>query len=416
MNIFKSGTLAQIEAEYQKLFSKDERLKQIEQKFKSIMQVSYKAVKKAELRAIEKYLYAIMLIIDAIYNKLNKLEKKKKVDIPKDDLAFIFLIHNFFLGRYFNCDATLDKFAGFVGNYEMYIDNASTIVSKIKIHGKDANKLIAKLKKDADRIWYCDIPYSETDISSYSSDWFDEVQFADALGKSKGDYIVASRYNICGGREGGLDTIKKDGKTHGLSKKQKNIIKFFLRFVSEEFAMQYEQDIKDNSTEEENEKPDYTGENPNPWSHMSDGRTAKYIVFAFSNTEQLLGEEEKTKCVKNHLTVSVDSIRRMLKNTQISNISVEIMLTNMELDINMLPVKRVKDGIWYVPSFKTSSNYQVEPVTIIMDYELFVKEMVLFNISESIYKTSEERNLAAYLRDKYRKWGTLTRDKQKKDS
>lgn len=419
MNIFESGTLVQIESDYQSQFaidaknhnknvkdatkkwlSLDERLANAEQKYASIFRLSYKEVETQELRAIEKFLHAILLIIGAIYNELKDTKKEEKVDIPKEDLAFIFFMYYFLSNRHFYNDATIDKFADFVGSYEQYIDNASVIVSQIKIHREDANKLTAKLKEDADRIWYYDIPYSETDVSNYSSDWFDEAEFVDALGKSKGDYIVASRYNICDGRKGGLDAIKKDGKIQNLSNKHKNIIKFFLRFVSKDFASQYEQDVKDNSTEEENEKPDYTGKNSNPWSHISDGRTAKYIVFAFSNTEQILGDDGNTKYVKNHLTVSKDSIRRMLKNTQISNVEVEIMLTNMALDMNMLPVKRVEERIWYIPAIKTQSNYKIEPVTIIMDYELFIKEMVLFTISENIYKSSDAKNLAAYFRNK----------------
>ena len=421
MNIFESGTLVQIESNYQSQFaidvknhnknvkdatkkwlSLDERLVNVEQKYASILRLSYKEVETQELRAIEEFLHAIMLIVGAIYNKLNKTKENEIVDISREDLAFIFFVYYFTSTRSFYCDATIDKFADFVGSYEQYIDNASAIVSQIKIHREDANKLTAKLQEDADRIWYYDIPYSETDVSNYSSDWFDEAEFVDALGNSKGDYIVASRYNICDGRKGGLDAIKKDGEIQKLSNKHKNIIKFFLRFVSKDFASQYEQDVKDNSTEEENEKPDYTGKDANPWSHISgSSRTAKYIVFAFSNTEQILRDDGNTKYVKNHLTVSKDSIRRMLKNTQISNIEVEIMLTNMDLDMKMLPVKCVEDGIWYVPSFKTQSNYKIEPVTIIMDYKLFIKEMVLFTISENLYKSSETKNIAAYFRKRY---------------
>lgn len=415
---FASDTLVQIEADYQKNFaddvenhnsdsskpqwlSLDERLANSEQKYASILRLSYKEVETQELRAIEEFLHAILLIVGAIYNELKDTKKEEKVDIPKEDLAFIFFMYYFLSNRQFYNDATIDKFADFVGSYEQYIDNASAIVSQIKIHREDANELTAKLKEDADRIWYYDIPYSETDVSNYSSDWFDEAEFVDALGNSKGDYIVASRYNICDGRKGGLDAIKKDGEIQKLSNKHKNIIKFFLRFVSKDFASQYEQDVKDNSTEEENEEKNYKGKDANPWRNISDGRTAKFIVFAFSNTEQILGDKGNTKYVKNHLTVSKDSIRRMLKNTQISNIEVEIMLTNMKLDMKMLPVKCIEDGIWYVPSFKTQSSYKVEPVTIIMDYELFIKEMVLFTISENLYKSSEAKNIAAYFRGRY---------------
>ena len=416
---FATDTLVQIEDDYKVQFAENvkkhnknvkedkkwlslgERLAEVEQKYASILRLSYKEVETKELRAVEEYLHAMLLIFDAIYDEL-KEKKPEEVSIDSDDLAFIFFVYYFLSSRHFYNDATFDKFAGFIGYYEQYIDNASTVVSQIEIHREEANVLTDKLKNDVERIWYYDIPYSETDVSNYSSDWFEEAKFVDALGKSKGDYIVASRYNICDGRKGGLDAIKKDGEIQKLSNKHKNIIKFFLRFVSKDFASQYEQDVKDNSTEEENEKPDYTGKDANPWSHISgSSRTAKYIVFAFSNTEQILGDDGNTKYVKNHLTVSKDSIRRMLKNTQISNIEVEIMLTNMNLDMNMLPIKSVEKGIWYVPSFKTQSSYKIEPVTIIMDYKLFIKEMVLFTISENLYKSSETKNIAAYFRKRY---------------
>ena len=78
------------------------------------------------------------------------------------------------------------------------------------------------------------------------------------------------------------------------------------------------------------------------------------------------------------------------------------MLTNMELGLEKLPVTKVEEGIWYIPAFKTQSSYKIEPVTVIMDYELFIKEMVIFTISENLYKNSDAKNVAAYFRNKYK--------------
>ena len=152
------------------------------------------------------------------------------------------------------------------------------------------------------------------------------------------------------------------------------------------------------------EKDGYDGDNANPWSYISEDRAAKYIVFAFTNTEQTISEKGGTGYVKNRYTVTKDSVRRMLKNTQISNVEVEIMLTNVDLNLEELPVYQVRGekDMWYIPSFKTQSSYKIEPVTIIMQYEKFVEDMVIFSISENLYKNSGAKNVAAYFRDKYK--------------
>lgn len=415
---FKNLTLAQIEDIYQKKFDKNvkksnrklkERLALIEEKYQAILEESYQKVKINKLYEIEKYLHAILLILGGVYNEINDVDKEMEAKkLSETDLAFLFFIYYFLPNRHFYNAATFDKFAALIGNYESCIDNAVCVASGIKIHCGDAIVLADSLKNTSNSVFYFDIPYSETDVSNYSSDWLNEKEFVDVLGNSKFDYIVASRYNICDGRKGGLDVINKKREAGGdgkLSNKQKNIIKFFMRFVPKEFAQQYVQDVKDNSSIEENEAKNYKGDKPNPWSYIKATRKAKYIVFAFSNTEQLLANDGKTAYVKNHMTVSKDSIRRMLKNTQISNIEVEVMLTNMNLNVGASPVQRIgeEDGIWCIPAFKTKSSYKIEPVTVIMDYEKFIKEMVLFLISENIYTNADAKNVAAFYRKRFSK-------------
>lgn len=120
------------------------------------------------------------------------------------------------------------------------------------------------------------------------------------------------------------------------------------------------------------------------------------MVFAYSQTEEIRDTKKHIHMyVKNHMPVSKDSIRRMLKNTQISNVEVELMLTNMELDMEGMPVAQVDTGIWYVPAFKTATSYKTEPVTVIMNYETFVFDMVLYLITENDYETVKIRENAA---------------------
>lgn len=92
-----------------------------------------------------------------------------------------------------------------------------------------------------------------------------------------------------------------------------------------------------------------------------------------------------------------DSIRRMLHNTQFGNIPVEIMLTDMKLDLDKMPVKKLGEGFvfWYMPTFVTDNAYGVEPVTIIMKYENFVKQMLFRIVSEKVVNDVDTANIAA---------------------
>jgi superfamily II DNA or RNA helicase len=420
---FEKG-LEKKEKEYQKNYNKkvhndtnekkweefDERLKHTEEKFKNIFTTGCNQnITVDDIRKIEEYLHQLLLAINLIYDELKDDNNKAEAEKIKDcDLAFIFFMFYLFPNRHFYNDATIDNLVGMIGNYEQYIDNACKLFKSIYVKCKDAVKLTKKHKSKGETVWYYDIPYSETSNVNYSSDWFEEDEFVNALSKCNDDYIVASRYNICEKEKGILTRTKELNKgNEKLSKKEKNIIKFFLRFVPEEKYQSYEKAVKEKS-EEDNEKPDRKGKKSNPWNHISPNRAAKYVVFAFSNTEQANGTEysilQPKGNVKKHMPVSKDSIRRMLLGTQISNIEVEIMITNIELDLEALPVRQVsdEDGIWCMPSFKTRSSYKIEPVTVIMKYEKFIEDMVFFLLSENIYMETTVKDTAAAFREFYK--------------
>lgn len=392
----------------------DDRLSENEYNYAKILEETYKNVSTDELRKIEEYLHAILLVLTRVFDEL---KGKKTCGIPQVDLAFLFFVYHSMSARHFYNDATIDKFAKFIGTYEQAIGNCAEILQKIEIVKGKAEDLLVDRSNVNDCVWYHDIPYSETSISTYSSDWFNESDFVEKLGDCKGDYVIASRFNICEARNGNLDLVasKSIEKTDAIRNKEKNIIKFFGRFVSEEFSKQYQDLVINEFPEEEMDNPDYVDpkdkKKANPWTHITDDKTAKYICFAFSQTEAIRSEDKNKRIeyVKNHANISKDSIRRMLKNTQISNIEVEIMLTNMELDFTKMPVMQLdnESGIWYIPSFKTPSTYKIEPVTIIMEYEKFMKEMVLFLVSENIYLESEARIEAAAFRRIFEEKGML---------
>jgi superfamily II DNA or RNA helicase len=381
---------------------------------------------KESIRELEKFLHAFLLKIYYVFENLVMDEYEllcgdaDKSDLSKYrlDLAFVFFVCNCLSRRHIYNDATIDKLAGFIGTYQVNIDNAAKIFKNVKIQGRDALKLMEeeKLRADEDMVWYCDIPYSETDVSTYSSDWFDEKKFVEALSECKGDYVVASRFNICG-----IKAKEAPDENIFMTNKEKNIIKFFNRFVSSETAELYEDDVKTHSPYEENEEDGYEGENPNLWNHISEGREAKYVVFLYTNTELKTdssgSKADNKKYEKNHITVSKDSIRRMLKNTQLSDIAVEIMITNMQLDDKKMPVKKIdNDGkIWCIPSFTTQSSYKIEPVVIIMDYKMFMEEMVLYLVTQDIFELSSHTAIAAFF-DKYYKNGLGLFDKREGDT
>lgn len=423
---FKNICLSTIEEKYRNKYNEDvknhnseadikhkwelleERLEKAERNYSKILKATYREIGEDSLRKIEEYLHTMLLILNRVFDEL---KEKEECIVEKIDLAFLFFVYHSMSARHFYNDATIDKFAKFIGTYEQAIDNCAEILQKIEIVKGKAEDLLIARGNISKCVWYHDIPYSETDASTYSSDWFDEADFVEKLGNCKGDYIIASRFNICEARKGNLDLVvsKKIKKDDAIKNKEKNIIKFFGRFVSTKIAEQYQDLVIKKFPKEDTDQKAYKDPEgkkfANPWTHIADSKVAKYICFAFSQIEAIRSDasNKEVEYVHNHTNISKDSIRRMLKNTQISNIEVEIMLTNMELNLEKTPVMPVdgESGIWYVPTFKTLSSYKIEPVTIIMEYEKFMLDMVVFLLSENAYIEGEARALAAAFRDLY---------------
>jgi hypothetical protein len=73
----------------------------------------------------------------------------------------------------------------------------------------------------------------------------------------------------------------------------------------------------------------------------------------------------------------------MLTATHYSNVPVDIMVTDIDIDLNKMPIQPTfnKEGqrsesVYVFPTFKTgvdSSQYMTEPAVIIMKYDKFMK-------------------------------------------
>lgn len=423
----------------------DNRLKEGEERYQNLLQVIMEDSQKCEiskLREIELHLHVMMLKIDAIFynlrsdnaniffndeNSQEKLENYTKglINKTKVDLAFVFYLFNSMNKQRVYNSANISELAKFIARYENDIDTANMLIKKVDIEGKNALDLIKEHFENENIVWYHDIPYSETSAETYVDDWFDEVTFTEYLSKSAGDYIVASRFNICEKQEDkkqsessdleksqlqkesdqekqqdNIDTMLKERRT----KKQYGLLKFFSRFVSECECQKYKDVIED----EYKEIAEIVRKSENikkyEWSHVNGDKDAKYITFAFCQHNYRHHYKDEDKEVENKkydrkvASLSLDSIRRMLKDTQFGNISVEIMITNMELDMatRKYPIHELESGVWYIPTFKTDNAYLTEPITIIMSYKKFYEEIILYILSNAYEEISHKEIAAAY--------------------
>ncbi len=364
---------------------------------------------------MESFLNALLLEVSTIFHLLLKKNDKDIVGLDDTQLGFVFFVYNSFVSRHVYKGATIDVLDKFVGNYEQWIDTGSKVFQEIDVKCGDALGLL-KSCKGKNYIWYCDIPYVETSADDYSEKILKTEEFFKELSECEGSYIVSSRLNIC--KE--IDQDKDGGKNKNIPIEWKNIIKFFNSFASEETVRGYEEKVKE--TLPKDKKDD------EPWFHITKKKEAKYILFSFTKTGKMYGIEKHEEkggegiqedTGKNHAKnmsyntlLSPHSIRRMLQNIQFGNIPVEVMITDMDLNISeMLQVRKLGNALdrewgWYMPTFATDNSYMVQPVTIILRYDSFILDMFLRIFSKGIEEAVEEeetRNIAASFHNMYMK-------------
>lgn len=121
------------------------------------------------------------------------------------------------------------------------------------------------------------------------------------------------------------------------------------------------------------------------WVHLPKDKKAKYILIPYTKMqEDYFVEDDADKAQaysleKNNSKATAKYVRRMLAATHNSNIPVEVMITNAKLDFESMHAQKTEEGIYVMPTFKMGtdgSQYMVEPLVIIMEYEKFMEQML----------------------------------------
>lgn len=348
-----------------------------------------KTIETHTIQEIEEFLLPLILEVKKIYRLLLNVGKDEVRDynLKDADIAFIFFVYNSFVARYQYSGATIDLLDRFVNGYEKWFRWGREKFGRIRVESEDALGLMERKKNEERYVWYCDIPYTGTSAQNYVEKVLNTGEFVKRLSECKGSYVVSSRFNIGDGSKN-MDEKKK-------KEQYWNILKFYSSFLPEECIREYVEKIKEELKIEK--------ANDNELYYISKEKKAKYILFAFTRTgrmqrikkdnEACVGKEE---VLRSNTLLKEDSIRRMLHNTQFGNIPVEIMLTDMKLDTSMMPITQLGEGgVWYMPTFVTVNSYGAEAVTIIMEYEKFVKQMLLRGISRKVVDRIDAANIAA---------------------
>ncbi len=383
-------------------------------------------------RSVERYMHVYMLKLNEVYKLMLEepsLENIKGFQITEVDLALIFLFCNSLSERHFYNDCTIDLIAKFMINYEQWLKWGAECFQDVKIEQQDAFKLLkGKYNKD-ETIWYLDIPYIGTSTVNYVSEDFDVDKFIEVLSDCKGKYIISSRCNIClPNDEKAKYKIKEtseslDEKSNieiGEELKEKDNFKkelenffFYYRFISEDSAKTYQAMLK-----EEVEK---IGEKL-PYKYISKEKEPKYVFIPYTKMEEVYISENETANVKksnvqNNSIISKEYVRRMIAATHFSNIPVETMMTNIELNVESLSVQPLwkrsevrsekERGYYVMPTFKTGTTtdtYMTEPAVIIIEYREFIELLISMLFPD---KWSEKQNrrenklIAEYFRKRF---------------
>lgn len=367
---------------------------------KKVLHMSMGSEVDAELAKIESQFHMFITFMWKAYNRILSSEPKVKNNV---DLALLFLLCNTFYTRAFHKGVTIDNLIEFATTYEDTLTRTHNIIKDVELSNEDANKMLAE---GEEAVWYCDIPYTGTDTRTYVQNDNFEDNFFESLSKSRGNYIVASRYSIW--EELGDKTYNAinfgKAKNIKLTFKQYEILRFFGRFLGKRFIYDY----KDLLTKRYAELLEDT-ENKDKVCIKND-KKAKYIVFSYTKSRGYAEDGTKRKSPQ---TVSVlhngedgiKDIEKMLRCTIFNNVPFEVMVTDLELIGNesQLPVQKLSDGVWYLQTYKIADfPYRVEPLTIIMEYKMFYKEMLISSgMNESDFMDIECKDIASAVRQQF---------------
>ena len=337
-----------------------------------------------DIRKFEKYMHIVMMKLYRIYLVLQAdAESEGLSEYVK---AFTFFMNNNLSRRHIYNDCTIFLLADLYGNYQSYLDYGYECMIGVDLQRGDALALMqSDTYNKSNTKYYLDIPYAETDDATYVSEFFDQKEFAKRLSALQGTYLVSSRFNIC------VDTQKN--KWDALQIKKRNVFKFYSSFVLQKDMEQYKESLDEYIKPSNDEKS-----SEQKWFNVTDNE-ARYVLFPFTRSSVDYGktgenkqpEEESEKDLdgkkkkkskyifKQNAKLTLEYIRRMLAGTQFSNIPVEVMITNADIDTEALSLREISEDVWIMPTFKTgidAGTYKAEPVIVVMKYSKYLETLL----------------------------------------
>ena len=338
---------------------------------------------KKRCRSFEVYMHTFILKVSRIYNILvSEMRDISETGLTAQDVGLIFFFSNTLNHRHFYSDCKFNQLGKTLVSYREWLENGKSCFAEAKIEREDAIKLLGyKEHNKPSTVFYLDIPYESTDTGDYVPGWFHTNEFFDALSKCEGEYIVSSRCNVCVSdeyakhykgvsfKELSVQDIsdeeilqpKVEQKSAKDAKKNKELIKFFVSFLSKGYKEYYEILLSKIGIE-----PDNIGK-----------QDAKYILFPYTNAARLVDNDGKRMNFNAVSLIDTQYVERMLANTHYTNIPVEVMVTNADLSEALKKVSVYsKDGVYAVPTFKTgvgTVQYKAEPLVIAMEYDYFMR-------------------------------------------
>lgn len=362
----------------------DERLEILNDKYKVVLKAAEYDLNAEvfDIRRFEKYMHIIMLKIKRLYLVLQADAESE--GLSDCDKAFVFLMNNNLSSRHIYNDCTIFLLAELYGNYQSYLDIGSECMSGVQLKRGDALKLMQSDEfNKATSKYYLDIPYAETDDATYVSKFFDQTEFAKRLSELKGTYLVSSRFNIC---------VDSEKKQNALQIKKRNVFKFYSSFILEDAMKPYMEMLDTYIEPSDDEKSP-----EQKWFNIT-GNEAKYVLFPFTKSSfdygvyEMLEENKQDKetpkdekkrkpknIFKKNTKLTMDEIYRMLAGTQLSNIPVEVMVTNADIDTEALVFREIDTDVWVIPTFKTgidAGTYKAEPVIVVMKYQKYLESLL----------------------------------------
>lgn len=382
---------------------------------------------------VERFFHVFMLKVNILYDLIQSemddevfTTKKMKYGFDKLDLAVLFFFFNTLSHRHFYNGCTIQNIEDMLLNYHTWLMYGKECFDEIKVEREDALKLMLNGKYNEEQTcWYADIPYAETSSADYVAQWFENDTFIDRLSYLKGKYIVSSRCNICLPNKLKKEFMEVDNQQKELVEidrfmpdkfiKELNVYSFFSGFLSEQDDIsRFVDSIEIQSINPVNGE---VSTRKIVTNHISHENEAKYILIPYTRMSEVITESEADSSEKgaekydvelqrNSSNITEDYVRRMIAATHYSNIPVDIMVTNIDIDLNSSDVRKTYNGagvlsedVYVMPTFKTgvdSSQYFTEPAVIIMRYAKFMEILssLLYHDEWRDYKSSIETKSA----------------------